>query len=239
LGVVTLTTDFGEGSPYVAAMKAVVLETVPSAVLVDVSNAVLPFDVVSGAFVLWAGTRHFAPGAVHLAVVDPGVGGSRLPVAFTLAGSHYVGPDNGLFGLLLSEIGTPAEAVRLPRPEATSATFEGRDVFAPAAAALAAGRPLGTLGTSLSQPLRPLPVAGSVVLWVDRFGNLISNLKPPVSGVRIAGHEVRVSARTYGEAPIGQPFAYVGSMGFVEIGMREGNAAEHLEAASGTPVEPL
>src|SRR5438445_8509540 len=101
--LVTLTSDFGEGSPYVAAMKAVLLTDSPAATLVDVSHSVPPFDILSGAFVLWAGVRLFAPGAVHLAVVDPGVGSARRPVAFLLDGAFFVGPDNGLFGLVFSD----------------------------------------------------------------------------------------------------------------------------------------
>jgi S-adenosylmethionine hydrolase len=221
-------------------MKARLLGRCPDAVMVDVSHAVPPFDVVAGAFVLWAGTRHFAPGAVHLAVVDPGVGSSRRAVAFELAGSWYVGPDNGLFGLALSRAGVaPAVAIELRRPDGASPTFEGRDVFAPAAAALAAGAQPGSLGAPLDGALRPLPVDGPSVLWVDRFGNLLTSLEPPVAGLRVNGHEVRVAARTYSEAPPGTPFLYVGSEGFVEVAVREGRADERLGARPGTPVEPL
>jgi S-adenosyl-L-methionine hydrolase (adenosine-forming) len=237
--LITLTTDFGEGSPYVAAMKARLLDGCPAATLVDVSHAVPPFDVLSGAFVLWAGTRHFGPGAVHLAVVDPGVGGSRRAVAFALAGSWYVGPDNGLFGLVLSEAGGGLEAaVQLARPPSASATFEGRDTFAPAAAALAAGRPASSLGTALRDAvMTPLPARSPVVLWVDRFGNLVTSLRPPVTAVRINGHDVRAVARTFSEAPPDTPFLYVGSMGFVEVAIREARADERLGARSGTPVD--
>jgi S-adenosyl-L-methionine hydrolase (adenosine-forming) len=221
-------------------MKARLLEGCSSATLVDVSHAVPAFDVLSGAFVLWAGTRHFAAGAVHLAVIDPGVGGERRPVAFELGGSWYVGPDNGLFGLVLSraEAG-PGSAIELERPPAASPTFEGRDVFAPAAAALAAGRPPASLGRPLTETLMPLPLASAAVLWVDGFGNLVTSLEPPVDGLRINGHEVRTVARTFGEAPPRTPFLYVGSMGFVEVGIREGRADERLDARSGTPVETL
>src|ERR1051325_9149583 len=99
--LITLTSDFGEGSPYVAAMKARLLMGCPGATLVDVGHAVPAFDVLSGAFVLWAGTRDFPAGTVHLAVVDPGVGTRRRPVAIRVDGSWYVGPDNGLFGLVI------------------------------------------------------------------------------------------------------------------------------------------
>jgi hypothetical protein len=236
--VVTLTTDFGAGSPYVAAMKAVLLRSCPDAVLVDVSHTVPPFDVLSGAFVLWAGTRHFAPGAVHLAVVDPGVGTERRPVALRRSGSWYVGPDNGLFGLVVEE-GAADAAVELHRPATASATFEGRDVFAPAAAALATGRPASELGRPPPTPPQGLPVRGPAVLWVDAFGNLVTNLRPPAAPVRVNGREVTRTARTFGDAPAGEPFAYTGSMGYVEIGIPEGRADRLLGARSGTPIEPL
>ena len=239
--LVTLTTDFGEGSPYVAAMKARLLVEGTAPTLVDVSHSVPAFDLVAGAFVLWAGTRYFRPGAVHLAVVDPGVGGARRAVAFELAGSWYVGPDNGLFGLVLAEAAAPAApvAVELPRQPGASPTFEGRDVFAPAAEALARGVPLHSLGPALDGPLTPLPLTGPAVLWVDGFGNLVTSLKPPVTGVLVNGRAVRAMARTFSEAPPGILFLYTGSMGFVEIGVRQGRADRWLEAVPGTPVQPL
>lgn len=236
--LVTLTTDFGEGSPYVAAMKAVLLASRPDAVLVDVSHTVPPFDVLSGAFVLWAGTRHFAPGSVHLAVVDPGVGTERRPVAFHVHGSWYVGPDNGLFGLVLEE-GPPDQAVDLRRPPTASATFEGRDVFAPAAARLAAGAAPAELGRPLAAPPQRLPARGPVVLWVDGFGNLVTSLRPPAGAVRVNGHDVTRTARTFGDVPAGEPFTFAGSMGYVEVGVREGRADDLLGARSGTLIEPL
>jgi S-adenosyl-L-methionine hydrolase (adenosine-forming) len=236
--IVTLTSDFGAGSPYVAAMKAVLLGACPGAVLVDVSHTVPPFDVVSGAFVLWAGTRHFARGAVHVAVVDPGVGTERRPVALRVQGSWYVGPDNGLLGLILEE-GPPDQAIELHRPPTASATFEGRDVFAPAAATLAAGGSPAELGRPLATPPLGLPVTGPAVLWVDGFGNLVTNLRPPPTGVRVQGHDVRQTARTFGDVPPGAPFTYTGSMGYVVIAVREGRADQLLGARAGTPIEPL
>ncbi len=238
--MITLTSDFGEGSPYVAAMKARLLAGCPAAILVDVGHAVPAFDVVAGAFVLWAGTRHFEPGAVHLAVVDPGVGGTRRAVALEVAGSTYVGPDNGLFGLVLAEAGgAPVRAVELARPPEASPTFEGRDTFAPAAAALAAGVPLESVGRPVGAALAPLPVTGLVVLWVDRFGNLVTNVRPPVAGLLVNGRAVRATARTFDEATPDTPFLYVGSMGFVEVGVRRGRADERLEARPGTPLRLL
>lgn len=236
--IVTLTSDFGSGSPYVAAMKAVLLGSCPGAVLVDVSHTVPPFDVLSGAFVVWAGTRHFAAGAVHLAVVDPGVGTERRPVALHVNGSWYVGPDNGLFGLILDE-GQPDQTIELQRPPTVSATFEGRDVFAPAAAALAAGGSPVQLGRPLATPPLELPVSGPAVLWVDGFGNLVTNLRPPPTALRVNGHDVLRTARTFGDVPAGTPFTYAGSMGYVVIAVREGRADTRLGARAGTPIEPL
>jgi S-adenosylmethionine hydrolase len=239
--IVTLTSDFGDGSPYVAAMKAVLLAGCPGAIVVDVGHTVPAFDVVSGAFVLWAGTRHFPPGAVHIAVVDPGVGTQRRAVAFALSGSWYVGPDNGIFGIVLAEKQPEAEpvAVALARPPGASATFEGRDVFAPAAAELAAGHPLESLGRPSRRPLTELPLNLPAVLWVDRFGNLITSLRPPVSGLGVNGREVRKMVRTFSDAPPAIPFLYVGSMGFVEVGVFRGRADWILGAGVGTPVDPL
>jgi S-adenosylmethionine hydrolase len=237
--LITLTTDFGTGSPYVAAMKGRLVAGCPGATLVDVSHSTQPFDIFAGAFVLWAGTREFPPGSVHLAVVDPGVGGNRRRVALQLGGSWYVGPDNGLFGFVLDHSDPVAVALELNVPPGASATFEGRDVFAPAAAALAAGLTPSSLGVPLvGEPAR-LPPRPPSVLWVDRFGNLVTGLAPPVGGVRIGGRDVRVAARTYSEAPPRTPFFYVGSMGLIEVGVREGRADEMLGAGPGSPAEPL
>jgi S-adenosylmethionine hydrolase len=240
--LITLTTDFGTGSPYVAAMKARLLAGCPQALLVDVSHAVGAFDIHAGAFVVWAGTREFPPGSVHLAVVDPGVGGVRRPLALQIKGSWFVGPDNGVFGMVLDDAQRAAAGVvvvDLRRPPDASATFEGRDVFAPAAAALAAGRPQATVGIEVQdEPVR-LPARPPSVLWVDNFGNLVTSLRPPVLGLRVGGRDVREAARTYAEAPPGRPFFYVGSMGLIEVGVREASAAELLSVGAGAPVEPL
>lgn len=220
-------------------MKARLLAGCPEATLIDVSHSVPAFDVVAGAFVLWAGTRDFGPGAVHLAVVDPGVGTARRAVAVEVAGSWYVGPDNGLLGLVLADAPSPPAAVELRRPELASATFEGRDVFAPAAASLAAGMAPSALGRPVAGELAGLSLSGPAVLWVDRFGNLVTSLREAVAGVRVNGVEVRVRARTYAEAPPGTPFLYVGSMGFVELGVRQGRADVALGAGPGTPIAVL
>jgi hypothetical protein len=238
--IVTFTTDFGSGSPYVAAMKGVVLTACPDAILVDVSHGVPAFDIRSAAFVLWAGTRDFPAGAVHLAVVDPGVGTARRAVAVRLGKSFYVAPDNGLLSFVLEAAKPDApEVVELRRPEEASATFEGRDVFAPAAGAIAAGRALAALGQPVGGDLRRVATDDPVVLWVDAFGNLVTSLRPPVGGVRIGSATITRSARTYGEAGRDALFFYAGSMGLIEVAVSEGRADRLLAAGPGTPVVAL
>jgi S-adenosylmethionine hydrolase len=233
--LVTLTSDFGTGSPYVAAMKAAVLAACPDALPVDISHAVDPFDVRAGAFVLWVGSSRFPAGCVHLAVVDPGVGSDRHALAIEAGASFYVGPDNGLFDYVLA--GAPSwRAVALARPQGASRTFEGRDVFAPAAGALANGVPLATLGLPVRE-LAKLPASGPAVVWVDGFGNLVTDLEPPVRPLRINARLVSAAAATYAEAPEGEPFVYVGSMGRLEVGVKRARADALLGAGVGSAIE--
>lgn len=240
--IVTLTTDFGAGSPYVAAMKGVLLAACRDAVLVDIAHSVSAFDVRGAAFVLWAGSRSFPPGTVHLAVVDPGVGSARRAVAARIGESYFVGPDNGLFTFVAAfdhDVDTAVEVVELRRPRDGALTFEGRDVFAPAAGRLAAGAALATVGSPGGESgLQRLEV-DDVVLWVDGFGNLVTSLRPPVEGVRVGSATITRSVGTYSEAEAGALFYYVGSMGLIEVGIREGRADALLGAVPGTPVARL
>src|SRR5438552_3512064 len=176
--LVTFTSDFGSGSPLVAAMKAVVLAGCPNATLVDVSHEVPRFDVSAGAFMVFAGTRHFGPGSVHLAVVDPGVGTSRRRLAIRAGGRFYVGPDNGLFAIVIEEVGMQ-QAVELAPTPGGAPTFEGRDVFAPAAAALASGVPLESLGHPTAAPTM-LDDSGPRVLWIDCLRTQLPTRHPPL-----------------------------------------------------------
>ena len=235
--IVTFTSDFGSGSPLVAAMKGVVLLGCPQAVLVDVSHEVPRFDVFAGAFMLFAGTRHFGPGSVHLAVVDPGVGSTRRRLIVQAGGRFYIGPDNGLFAIVIDEVGVQAVHELAPRPHGAP-TFEGRDVFAPAAAALASGVPLDSLGPKTDPPIG-LPDTGPRVLWTDGFGNLVTNLKPPVRRLRIHNHDIVATAKTYSDARQGEAFVYVGSMGYLEVGVREARADKLLGARPGMRVETI
>jgi S-adenosylmethionine hydrolase len=211
-----------------------VLAGCPNAVLVDVSHEVPRFDVSAGAFMLFAGTRHFAGGSVHLVVVDPGVGTSRRRLAIRAGGRYYVGPDNGLFAIVIEEVGVQDAVELAPRPHGAP-TFEGRDVFAPAAAALASGVPLESLGPPTDPP-KMLEDASPRVLWTDGFGNLVTNLKPPARRMRINNHDVTVTATTYAEGRPNEPFVYIGSMGYLEVAVRDARADKLLGARPGMKV---
>lgn len=270
--VITLLTDFGTEDEYVGVMKGVILSVAPEVRLVDLSHRVPPQDVRRAAFLLSNAVPYFPPDTVHLAVVDPGVGTERRPLAVRTPVGTFVGPDNGLFSWVLAEVAGWAAveirepAYRLPR---VSSTFHGRDIFAPAAAHLAAGLPLERLGPRVTDPVQlPLPrleigagVLEGEVLYADRFGNLVTSigrfrwegsdlhLAPafrPASGevtvgaagarVALAGAELRGIRRTYGDVPVGELLALVGSSGFLEIAVHRGSAAAALSATPGTPV---
>ncbi len=216
-------------------MKAIVLAGCPNATLVDVSHEVPRFDVSAGAFMLFAGTRHFGPESVHLAVVDPGVGSPRRRLAIRAGGRFYVGPDNGLFAIVIEEVGLQDAVELAPRPHGAP-TFEGRDVFAPAAAALASGIPLSSLGPPTDPP-KMLDDGSPRVLWADGFGNLVTNLKSPARRMRIHNHEITATATTYAEGRPNEPFVYVGSMGYLEVAVREARADKLLGARPGMKVE--
>ena len=252
-GLVTLTTDFGIGGAYTGALRGSVLRAFSGARLVDITHAIPPQDVAEAADVLCSAAPWFPPGTVHLVVVDPGVGTARAPVAVA-AGDHWlVGPDNGVLAPTAARLGAPRcwrlEPDRVTAPEGLSATFHGRDLFGPVAGHLAAGRAIDTLalphGALVEPPARPAPVErqgglDGVVVRVDHFGNLITNLPatrlPASFRVRVAGPAVPF-VRTYGEAPPGAPIvALVGSDGWLELAAPNGSAARTLGAGPGLAV---
>src|SRR3989442_74462 len=179
-GIVTLLSDFGTQDAYVGAMKGVILRQNPRANLVDITHDVHPFAVLQGAFLLDSTWSTFPAGTVHLAIVDPGVGSTRPAIAMAGGEHFFVGPDNGLFTFVLERI--VAHAVALPVPTSASATFHGRDVFAPAAAQLAGGTPLERLGAPLTTPSKldetwATPVGEAwraPILPCDRFRYIIT-----------------------------------------------------------------
>jgi len=186
--VVTLTTDFGTRDAYVGAMKGVILSRCPGATVIDIAHDLPAHDIVTAALTVEASCPLFAEGTVHVVVVDPGVGSQRAALAARIGGHVYVGPDNGVFDRVVARFGVD-ECVRLENPvhrrAAVSRTFHGRDIFAPAAAAIACGTALSELGSPAVASVRlnlPQPerfesgrIVGSI-LCVDRFGNLITNI---------------------------------------------------------------
>jgi hypothetical protein len=254
--VITLTTDFGEGSPYVAQMKGVILSLLPGAAMVDLSHAIPPQNVHQAALVLGDVCPRFPPHTIHVVVVDPGVGTEREILAARIDQQIYLAPDNGLLDVLWSRHGVGQLVALLdaqywlPEP---SPTFHGRDILAPVAARLAQGVRLDQLGPPRIQPVRltwpgvrlePRKVEGSVLL-VDAFGNLITNitrefLASAPTGVeptiRCADQETRGIVRTYGERPPRTLLALFGSGGRLELAIAGGHAAAMLGAHVGARV---
>jgi len=239
MALVTLLTDFGTSDSYVAEMKGALLCAAPGTTLVDVTHAVPPGDVRAGAYLLGRVWHRFPAGTIHLAVVDPGVGTDRAALALRAHGHYFVGPDNGLFTPVLRD--AAVEIVVLPTPDGAAPTFHGRDLFAPAAAALARGAELASLGTPLGSIPQRLAytephyegksVVGEIV-YVDRFGTLVTNLTkewvPPYAVLEVEDLDIGPLRRTFGDVPTGGLLAYVGSDGAVEIAVRDGSAARRL-----------
>lgn len=241
--LITLLTDFGTADGYVAEMKGVLLTLAPEAMVVDLSHEIPPHDIELARLTVARYWRRFPEGAVHLAVVDPGVGTSRRCVAVESDRRWLVGPDNGILSPALLLAG--ARAVALPVPPSASRTFHGRDVLAPAAAALAQGTPLDALGPALDAPVvrrtreavrrEDGAVVGEVIA-IDRFGNAITNLLGARNGVLAAGGRPVPIRGTYADVALGAPVAICGSSGLLEIAVREGNAAATLGLTRGAPV---
>jgi S-adenosylmethionine hydrolase len=241
--IITLLTDFGTADGYVGEIKGVLLTRVPDVQLVDITHDIPPQDVESARLTLARTWRRFPAGTIHLVVVDPGVGSARAGLAVASDARFLVGPDNGALSPALLVAG--ARAVALAIPPGASATFHGRDVFAPAAAELAQGTSVDALGVAVAAPVvRRTPEAhrrddGAVqgqVIAVDRFGNAITNLVGLRGGiVEVNGTPVPLR-RTYADAPPGSALAVVGSTGLIEIAVRDGNAAFALRLERGSVV---
>lgn len=257
--VITLLSDFGTADGYIGAVKGVILSINPRAGLVDITHDVPAQDILGGALALAAAAPYFPRGTIHLAVVDPGVGSERKPIVIQHQGHYLVGPDNGLLTLAFSE--TPPQAVyHLTRKkrflDSVSRTFHGRDIFAPVAAHLSRGVPPQELGEPLSSWVNielPRPrikestLMGEVI-HIDRFGNLITNIKeqdlPPLDGtdaltIRFEGRILEGVKQSYAQADEGELLAVIGGGGYLEISQNRGNAAMSLGMGPGTPVEVM
>jgi S-adenosylmethionine hydrolase len=248
--IITLTTDFGLSDPFVGIMKGVILGIAPSAQVVDITHDVRSYDVLEAALLIESTYKYFPAGAVHLVIVDPGVGSSRRALAAASNGHIFVGPDNGVFSLVLH---SQAEAYAITNESlflsTVSRTFHGRDIFAPAAANLARGTPIDSVGPRVldfvRKPLpRPRPQGDKLVgtvLRVDKFGNIITNFRREhLAGeftIRVAGLSISRLCSTFSEADPGEFFAVEGSAGYIEIALNQGSAADRLKVGRGAEIE--
>jgi len=244
-GIVTLLTDYGTADGYAGEVKGALLRAAPGLTLVDITHDIAPGDVAAAAWVLGRTWRSFPEGTTHFAVVDPGVGTARRALGAVAGGHAFVAPDNGLLSLVAGA--AALEAVELGPPEGASATFHGRDVFAPAAARLALGAPHQILGRPVSDlVLMARPVLRregkkliGCVMHVDRFGTLVTNLAPGdlprTPRIQAGGRDVPLRM-TFGDVPAGTLVAFVGSAGTLEIAVRDGRADVQLGLGRGDEI---
>lgn len=258
MSTITLLTDFGLKDGNVGVMKGVIWKIAPLAQIADLSHLIGPQNVQEAALIVARSAPYFPSGTVHVAVVDPGVGTERRPLAAHLGNQFFVGPDNGVFTLVLERAekeGAPVQCIHLDRPEfwlpQVSHVFHGRDIFAPAAAHLAMGVPIAELGTLIADPLRlklQQPVRRGKtwkgeLIHVDHFGNLSRNLRlehlGPIQAatVRLCGREINGLVRTFGERSPGELVALFGSTGNLIVSVVNGSAAGELGAHIGDEVE--
>jgi len=252
--LIAILTDFGYEDWFGGVLRGIIKGLCPAADIIDITHGIAPQDVTGGALALASACGYFPDHTIFLAVVDPGVGTLRQPVIVRAGRRFFVGPNNGLFGLVARPL--PQIRCRVIEPRrvsavAPSATFHGRDIFAPAAAMLAAGKPWTRLAPvpaevvplSLPRPqVGPDSVTGAIIHF-DRFGNAITSIEPvhasqlpPPVAVRLPRRRCMPLRTTYAEVPPGQPLAYWGSAGFLEIGVNCGSARERLRLERGTPV---
>lgn len=250
-GIVTLTTDFGTADGYVGAVKGVIHSIHPKVRLVDLTNEIPSFDIVVGAFHLGGAFSYYPRGTVHLAVVDPGVGGSRRPILVTTKNFYFVGPDNGLFTLAVRK--DPVVSIheltekKYFRSEMSS-TFHGRDLFGPVAAHLSRGVLSQKLGIRRKE-MTLLPDFeirkekegwGGTILFFDKFGNGFTSVQQSHLSSRpssVIWHRQEIPFyRTYSEIPLGEPGALFGSSGFLEIALREDSFQERCNASRGEEI---
>ena len=255
--IITLLTDFGLKEPYVASMKGVILSINPQCTLVDITHQVSPYDIKEGAFILAQAYSTFPKGTIHLSVVDPGVGSPRKPILFVTKNYFFIGPDNGLFTFALKReklkkvIALGKMKFFLPE---VSPTFHGRDLFAPVAAHLSFGIAPESFGRvikswneiSFPEPvLRQEKLIGEVV-HIDTFGNLVCNIdyknllkfsKSRPFVIKIGKRTIRGLKKGYWEGRKDEPMALIGSGGFLEISIKEGNAQKVLKMKKGDRVQ--
>jgi S-adenosylmethionine hydrolase len=260
LGLITLLTDFGDRDWFVASMKGVILTINPNATIVDLSHQVPPHSIQDAAYLLKSCYRYFPEGTVHVAVVDPGVGSARRPLIAKNERYFFLAPDNGLLTRILAE-NSKIEVREIENKDylltSLGRTFDGRDLFAPAAAWLSRQQPFASFGRliddcktfTISKPKWEAMALVGEIVYVDRFGNLISNLTPhhveetrevmkrPHVLIRIAGHTIDGLVGSYSEGHPLIPHALINSNEQIEIFLKEGSAARTMNAGRGQRVD--
>ena len=254
--IITLLTDFGTKDHYVASMKGVILSINPRCLLIDITHQISSHDILEGAFILANAYSFFPKGTIHLSVVDPGVGGQRKPILLVTENYYFVGPDNGLF-TMITQKESVKQIIALDKQKyhlsKVSTTFHGRDIFAPVAAHLslrtrpdAFGHKIDSLGwLGFEGPFIKKENLLGEILYIDTFGNLVSNIdegklfrfirgRPFV--IRAGRKTIRGLKMGYWEGKKGELIALLGSNGLLEISLREGNAQKALKAKRGDPV---
>lgn len=256
---ITLTTDFGTRQGSQSVLHGVIYRIAPQAVVTDLTHHITPFNVLEAGFILKINAFFFPEDSVHVAVVDPGVGTQRRPIAAKIGPQYFVAPDNGLLSWIFADAenhGWPVQVVALDKPEfwlpRLTRTFHGRDLFAPAAAHLANGVPLEALGTPVSDPLRlNLPgvsptddgVQGEVI-YIDEFGSAICSILPEDIAhlgdvqVSLCGKTIPTMVRTFGDRPLygGELIALWDSSGYLYISENNGTGGTIIQPKPGDRV---
>jgi len=254
--IITLTTDFGLSDHFTAVMKGVILGIAPDARIVDITHECRAFDVEEASFTIAQSYLYFPPQTVHVVVVDPGVGTMRRPILVEAADQFFVGPDNGVFAFILSLEKNTVRAIENAKYflQPVSATFHGRDVFAPVAAHLAKGVSPARMGKPIDNYLRPRSIKPErtarrgwtgAILRVDHFGNVITNFLATDFPRALEGffemsvglQQVTRIAQNYEQFGIGEVFVIVGSSGYLEVSAGQASAAKILGVGPGAPIE--
>ncbi len=256
--IITLTTDYGTNDHLVGTLKGVILKINPDVTIVDITHNITPFDLLDGALAIGSAYSYFPPKTIHVVVVDPGVGTERRPLLVSATNQYFVAPDNGVLSVIY-EREKESLVVRHANVEhyylhPVSKTFHGRDIFAPVASWLSKGWQTPSMGDEISDYKkfsmpRPKDADGALkgaVLRTDAFGNLITNflsedlpesaLNGGAINLQVGTHQVARMVDTFASGNNGEAIAYVGSSGYIEIGVNKGNAARTLNLGRGTPV---
>lgn len=252
--IVTLTTDFGQKDPYVGVVKGVILSRFPQALIVDLNHEIPPFDIIAGAWSLKISLPYFKSGAVHIVVVDPGVGSQQRRIALELDDGIILAPDNGITTPFI-ENAKRAYSLEKPRffLDSVSKTFHARDIFAPVAAHLLSGTPLKELAVEVDknsisriEGLEPKVEPGlteGMVVYVDRYGNLLTNIeaeiKPRIKEILISNQSLKIANGSYDTIDDGHAQVLCGSHGYLEIAARQASAQDILKVRCGEKVRIL